>query len=345
MELDFTFEQSPWEAEIEKLSQGDSLSAATMLSILEQEVDQVVDDAFDALEEKGITLDITTLPALAVSEETALRLQQELQLIKENNLPAGLAENDPLRLYLEELAQIPACGEEGLLALRYMEGDEGAAEKLTALKLSRVVEIAKEYAGKGVLLLDLIQEGSMGLWQSILHYAGGDFSSHSDWYIRQYLARAVIMQARSVGIGQKLRQGLEDYRDVDQQLLSQLGRNPTLEEIAEAMHVSAEDAQVYADMLSSARSKQQVEAARQERQPQPEDQQAVEDTAYFQSRQRIMEMLSTLTQQEAKVLSLRFGLEGGLPLGPEDTGRKLGMTADQVVATEATALTKLRKEN
>ena len=345
MELDFTFEQNPWEAELQKLSQGESLSATSLLSMMEQEPDEAMEDAFGILEEKGITLDIQTLPAVTASGDTALRLHQEQQLVKEDNLLTGLGETDPLRLYLEELAQTPVSGDEALLALEYTQGSETAAEKLTALKLSRVVELAKQYTGKGVLLLDLIQEGSLGLWQSVLNYTGGDFTEHSDWWIRQYLARAVTLQARSAGIGQKLRQGLEDYRDVDQRLLSELGRNPTQEEIAEAMHATVEDVAVYEAMLTSARSKQRVEEARQEREPQPEDQQAVEDTAYFQSRQRIMEMLSTLTEQEAKVLSLRFGLEGGLPLSPEDTGKKLGLTAQQIVAAEAAALAKLRKEN
>ena len=138
---------------------------------------------------------------------------------------------------------------------------------------------------------------------------------------------------------------MEDYRDVDQRLLSELGRNPTLEEIAESMHVSVEDAAVFADMVTSARSRRKIEEEREEKEPTPEDEQAVEDTAYFQSRQRIMELLSSLTEQEAKLLSLRFGLEGGMPLTPEQTGEKLGMTPREVVLLEAQALLKLRKED
>ena len=185
----------------------------------------------------------------------------------------------------------------------------------------------------------------MGLWQGILCYTGGDFETHRDWWIRQYLHRAIFLQARSGDLGQKLRVGLEDYRDMDQRLLADLGRNPTLEEIAEAMHVSPEEASVYADMLSTARMRQQVDAAMEEKQPEPEEEQAVEDTAYFQSRQRILEMLSTLTEQEAQLLTLRFGLEGGLPLSPEQTGAKLGLTPREVVEMETKALSKLRKED
>ena len=117
----------------------------------------------------------------------------------------------------------------------------------------------------------------MGLWQGILNYTGGDFSAHRDWWIRQYLHRAIFMQARSGDLGQKLRQGMEDYRDMDQKLLADLGRNPTLEEIAEAMHATVEETAVYADMLSMARTRQQVDAAMEEKEPEPEDEQAVED--------------------------------------------------------------------
>ena len=184
----------------------------------------------------------------------------------------------------------------------------------------------------------------MGLWQGILGYTGGDFATHRDWWIRQYLARAVFMQARSGDLGQKLRQGMEDYRDMDQKLLAELGRNPTLEEIAEAMHVAAEEAAVYANMLAMARTRQQVDAAMEPKEAEPEDEQAVEDTAYFQMRQRITELLSTLSEEDAKLLSLRFGLEGGLPLSPEEAGRKLGLTSQEVVTREANALAKLRAE-
>ena len=185
----------------------------------------------------------------------------------------------------------------------------------------------------------------MGLWQGILHYEGGNFEEHSDWWICQYLAKAAVLQARAIGLGQKIRQGVEDYRDVDQRLLGELGRNPTMEEIAEAMHITVQDAQVFADQLTMAKGKQQVQEEAEEPEENPEDQQAVEDTAYFRSRQRIMEMLSGLSEKEAQLLTLRFGLEGGLPLSPEQVGAKLGLTANEVVAMEAAALEKLRKEN
>lgn len=341
--IDFTFEENPWEAVLDTVQPGTSLPAARFLALLEGEDEAALEDAFQILEEKRITLDITQLPPIPVTGQTAVRLRQEQQLLENGNLMEGLEKNDPLRLYLEELAGIPVAGDVNLLAERCAEGDEDAARKLVELSLSRVVELAKDQAGKGVLLLDLIQEASLGLWQGVLRYTGGDFENHRDWWISQYLARAVVEQARSSGLGQKLRQGVQDYRDVDHRLLTELGRNPTREEIALELHIPAEDAAVFEGMLASAKSRKQAEDALEAGEENGEEEMAVEDTAYFRSRQRILELLSVLSEQEAKLLTLRFGLEGGLPLSPEDTGRKLGMTAQEVVTMEAEALAKLRQ--
>lgn len=343
--MDFVFESSPWEQALDDLQSGDTISALSLLTLLEEADEDTALEALDALEQRGITLSIDDLPNLPAGGNMALRLRQEAQLVESGKLPGGLEENDPLRLYLEELAATPAAGDMNLLAQQYLDGDERASQKLVTLSLSRVVELASELAGKNVLLLDLIQEGSMGLWQGILNYAGGDFASHRDWWINQYLARAVFLQARSGDLGQKLRVGMEDYRDMDQKLLSELGRNPTLEEIADAMHVTAEEAAVYENMLTMAKVRQQVDAAMEPQQEkEEEEEQAVEDTAYFQMRQRILELLSTLSSEDAKLLTLRFGLEGGLPLSPEETGKRLGITSQEVVTREANALAKLRQQ-
>ena len=269
--MEFTFELSPWEQALEALQPGSEIDALQLLSLLEQEDEEAALEALDALEQKGVTLSIRDLPDLPTGGNMALRLRQEAQLVAGGKLPGGLEANDPLRLYLEELAATPAAGDVQMLARLYLEGDENAAQKLVTLSLSRVVELASELAGRNVLLLDLIQEGSMGLWQGILSYAGGDFEIHRDWWIRQYLHRAIFLQARSGELGQKLRMGMEDYRDMDQKLLSEFGRNPTLEEIAEAMHVTAEDAAVYANMLAMARTRQQVDALMEEKEPEPEE--------------------------------------------------------------------------
>lgn len=342
--MEFSFNDAPWEQALDALGTGDSISALELLTLLEGESEDTVLEALDTLEQKRVVLCLDDLPSLPAGGDLALRLRQEAQMAESGRLLTDLGENDPLRLYLEELAAIPAAGDENGLAQQYLHADASAGEKLAALSLNRVVELACGLAGKNVLLLDLIQEGSMGLWQGILHYTGGDFAAHRDWWIRQYLHRAVFLQARSGDLGRKLRQGMEDYRDVDQRLLAELGRSPTLEEMAEAMHIRAEEVTVYANMLTMARARQQVETSMEPKKETPEDDQAVEDTAYFQMRQRILELLSTLPEEDAKLLTLRFGLEGGLPLSPEETGRKLNLTPREVVEREANALAKLRQK-
>lgn len=184
----------------------------------------------------------------------------------------------------------------------------------------------------------------MGLWQRLECFDQGDLELFVDGQIRQAMAKAVILQAHASGVGQRMRRAMEDYRSVDEKLLTELGRNPTLEEIAEAMHTTMEEAAVVADMLENARNLNRAKGDPKPVQEDPEEDQAVENTAYFQMRQRIGEMLSVLSEQEAQLLTLRFGLEGGLPLDPVQTGAKLGLTAEEVVTLEASALAKLRTE-
>ncbi len=342
--MEFEFEKSRWQQMVESTEFGGSLSAACFLTVMEGEPEEAVDAAFADLEQKRIALDVSDLAKPSIAGETALRLQLEQKLVQSGNLTEGLEDNDPLRLYLEEVARTPAMGDPAVLAVEAASGDEAAMGQLTNLMLSRVIALAQEQTGRGVLLLDLIQEGSLGLWQAILQYENGDFESQCDWWIRQSLAKAVTLQARNSGLGQKLRCGLEDYRDVDQQLLADMGRNPTLEEIARQMHITPEEAAVYESMLASARTMHRVKAAEEVPEESAEDAQSVENTAYFQSRQRIMELLSGLAPEDAQLLSLRFGLEGGLPMNPREVGEKLGLPPEEVVAREAAALAKLRQD-
>ena len=340
MNLDISFLSASWEEELEGFMPGDKMDALHLLTITE---DDSLEDAVDALEEKGIELDISNLGVIPVSGETAVRLRREKELADADRLMTDLCETDPLRVYLEELASIPVAGDMQLLAESYVAGDETVVDRLVNGMLSLVVQQAKDLAGRGVLLLDLIQEGSLGLWKGILSFTGGDFEKHCQRWVSNYMARELTRCARQGGIGGKMRQGMEDYLDVDQKLLVELGRNPTTEEIADALHVTEQEAAAFGAMLRAAKGKSKVEEERQPQQEDPEDQLAVEDTAYFQSRQRIAELLSELTEQEAMLLTLRFGLEGGAPLSPEDTGRKLQMTPEEVLRAEAAALSKLRK--
>ena len=343
-DLEFSFEQSPWEAFLRTKGMGDVISAANLLAMLEEEDEQTVEDALQDLETGCMILDVSDLPKTAGTGEAALRLRREIQLVKKGLRPEDLEDGDPLRLYLEEIAQTPASGDEQLLAQKAAKGDENAMVQLTNLGLSRVVELAGEHTGYGVLLLDLIQEGSLGLWQAIRNYRRGEYALNRDRWIRFYMAKAVTLQARAGGVGQKMRQALEDYKEVDERLLGELGRNPTLEEIALEMHMKPEEASVVKKMLEDARLLAQVKKPVDQEEEKEAQEQAVEDTALFQMRQRILDLLSGLSKEDAKLLTLRFGLEGGKPLSPEDTGRKLGLTAEEVVAREAAALAKLRNK-
>jgi len=215
-------------------------------------------------------------------------------------------------------------------------------EKLTNLGLSRVIELAGEHTVYGVLLLDLIQEGSLGLWYAVQNYRSGEYAVYRDRWIRFYMAKAVTMQARSNGVGQKMRRALEDYREVDERLLGDLGRNATVEEIAGELHMSVEEALAVRKTLDDARLLAQAKKPAETEEDKEAEEQAVEDTALFQMRQRILDLLSALDKNDQKLLTLRFGLEGGKPMSPEDTGRHLSLTPEEVVAREAAALAKLR---
>lgn len=348
-QLNFGFGDDSFEQWMMSIEPGAVLSAAQLLTALDNSSGDVVEDTFSLLEMKGVCLNIDDLPRYSPDGEAALRLRREEQLVKGGNLMESLAETDPLRMYLQELAAVPVCGDIQLLSQELIQVNHSGEEETDVhtavmnLSLSRVVELACSYTGRGVLLTDLIQEGSIGLWQSLSDYVAGSFEAFRDEKIHWYLAKAVIMQAHSAGVGQKMRRMAEDYRAVDERLLAQLGRNPTAEEIAEGMHVSVREAEETAKMLENARILNRAKQPEQETLPQEEDQ-AVEDTAYFQMRQRIAELLSGLSEQDAKLLSLRYGLEGGLPLDVAQTGARLGLTNEEVMQKEAAALAKLRQQ-
>ena len=341
-ELEISFEQAPWEIWLDKIQPGQTVSAAQLLAMLEDQEEEALEDVLLALEGK-VTLDISGLPKSFGSGETAARLRREDSLVKQGMALSSLEKTDPLAVYLNEIAQTPAWGDEQRLAGEAAGGSESAREKLTDLGLGRVVELAKDYTGYGVLLLDLIQEGSLGLWQAVGSFSGGDYAAFRDQWIRFSLAKAVTLQARSNGTGEKLRIAMEDYRAVDERLLSELGRNPTLEEIAGQLHMTVEEAEAVRKTLEDARILAKVKRVPDEEEEKIAQEQAVEDTAQFQSRQRILDLLSGVTEEESKLLSLRFGLEGGKPLTPEETGRRMGLTPEQVITKEAAALAKLRK--
>jgi len=337
---DFIFEERAWELKLRALKTGSRVDAAELLALLGDE--EEAQEALETLEARQIGLDVSGLVPEPGTGELALRLKREKDLADRGLLPEALEESDPLGVYLREVAGLPAAGDPQVLATEYAAGNESAGERLVNGMLSQVIHQAMALAGRGVLLLDLIQEGSLGLWQSIMNYTGGDFMAQSCWWIAQYQAKAVFLQAMAGGAGEKLRQALEDYRNADRQLLTRLGRNPLPEEIAASLGISGERGAFLEKLLREAR--QQQKAAPAERQVPEEEDQSPENTAYYQSRQRVREMLSGLSEEEAELVSLRYGLEGGVPMDPELVGRRLGLTPEEVVAREAAALEKLRKQ-
>lgn len=344
MELDFEFDPPAWELAVKATKGNSGISAAKLLALLEGEDDGQCEVALEMLNQKHIALDVSDLPKFTLDSQMGTRLHFEEQLANGENWIAQLEETDPLRLYLEELSCVPAAGDPQVLAQEMLMGDAVAEQNLVNVMLSRVITVAGEHTGRGVLLLDLIQEGSLGLWQGLKAYSSGDIGEHCDWWIRQFMAGCIMLQAKQSGVGQKLRKAMEDYRDVDQKLLTELGRNPTIEEMAEALHMTPQQAMAVAETLENAQLLQRAKAPAEAPQESQEEELAVEDTAYFQMRQRIAELLSVLPEEDAALLSLRYGLEGGIPMKPQQVALKLGITADEVTAREAAALAKLRHE-
>ena len=319
--LDFSFEMTPWEATLASLHSGDRLSAVRYLTLLEDEEEDGVEQAFEDLQYIGAELSIEDLPPAPGTGPAAVRLRQEQQLVEKNRLETDLDPDDPLRVYLQEVSDL--SGEDSLVS-RW---------------LPEVVAQAKTLTGRGVLLMDLIQEGSLGLWEAVQN----EQEDRLEAAIRRAMIRTVVLQARAGGILERMHQAAEDYRMVDEKLLGELGRNPTLEEIAQELHMSPEEAATVKKAMDDARIVNQAKnAGKPEQKEDPDEDQAVEDTAYFKSRERIMDLLSGLCAEDAKLLTLRFGLEGGLPMTPEDAGRVLGLTPDEVVTREAAVLASLR---
>ena len=349
-DLEFILEECPLDALLEELKPGQTLSGARLLAVSEAESEQTLEQALDQLMQMQITLDLQGLEIPSAGDQSKERLQLEEKFIRAGMPLQSLDPNDPLRLYLEELAAIPVRGDICVLAQQVSQRNragkepENAHTALAELSLSRVVELAGDYAGKGVLLLDLIQEGSMALWQAVEAYTGeaAQFEAYRDGMIRFSMARQILLQAKTAGVGQMLRQAMEDYRSVEVKLLTELGRNPEPEELAEAMHLTVSQTVLLSSLVDNTRQMYRVTRPEPEELPQEEDQ-AVEDTAYFQMRQRISELLPQLSPEDARLITLRYGLEGGLPMKPQQVAVKLGIAAEEVVAREAAALSKLRE--
>ena len=264
----------------------------------------------------------------------------------------GLSIDDPVRMYLKEIGRVPllTAQEEVALAKRMEAGDEEAQKELAEANLRLVVSIAKRYVGRGMLFLDLIQEGNLGLIKAVEKFdynKGYKFSTYATWWIRQAITRAIADQARTIRIPVHMVETINKLIRVSRQLLQKHGREPTVEEIAEEMEVSVERVR---EIMKIAQEPVSLETPIGEEEDshlgdfiEDHDAPAPADAASFMLlKEQLAEVLSTLTDREKKVLKLRFGLEDGKARTLEEVGKSFNVTRERIRQIEAKALRKLR---
>ncbi|HAA89135.1 MAG TPA: RNA polymerase sigma factor RpoD [Peptococcaceae bacterium] len=276
--------------------------------------------------------------------------EEDLEL--DLSIPEGIAIDDPVRMYLKEIGRIPLLTpeEEIELAKRIEQGDEEAKRKLCEANLRLVVSIAKRYVGRGMLFLDLIQEGNLGLLKAVEKFdyrKGYKFSTYATWWIRQAITRAIADQARTIRIPVHMVETINKLVRVSRQLLQKLGREPTPEEIAKEMGISVERVQ---EIMKIAQEPVSLETPIGEEEDSHlgdfiEDEDALAPAEAASStllREQLEEVLETLTPREREVLRLRFGLDDGRPRTLEEVGQKFNVTRERIRQIEAKALRKLR---
>ena len=302
---------------------------------------------YDYLEQNGI--DVLTLAAVADDDED---LDDPIEDETEIAVPDGVSIEDPVRMYLKEIGKVPllSADEEIKLAQRMEEGDEAAKKKLAEANLRLVVSIAKRYVGRGMLFLDLIQEGNLGLIKAVEKFdyrKGYKFSTYATWWIRQAITRAIADQARTIRIPVHMVETINKLIRVSRQLLQELGREPTPEEIAAEMNMPVERVR---EILKISQEPVSLETPIGEEEDshlgdfiQDDNVPVPADAAAFTLlKEQLEEVLGTLTERELKVLTLRFGLEDGRARTLEEVGREFNVTRERIRQIEAKALRKLR---
>ena len=310
-----------------------------------------MDEVFDEFEKGGIDL----LPD-DFDEEPNIEDLKEVEELKLDEITdtryEGISVDDPVRMYLREIGKIPLLtfDEELELAKRILEGDEEAKQKLAESNLRLVVSIAKKYVGRGMLFLDLIQEGNMGLIKAVEKFdytKGFKFSTYATWWIRQAITRAIADQARTIRIPVHMVETINKLIRTSRNLLQQMGREPTPEEIAKEMEIPVEKVveiqKIAQDPVSLETPIGEEEDSHLGDFIQDEDSPAPHDAAsYTLLKEQLEEVMSTLTPREAKVLKLRFGLEDGKSRTLEEVGKEFNVTRERIRQIEAKALRKLR---
>ena len=315
--------------------------------------EEQMDEILDALEKSGIDVLRITDDDDIPDEELLLSDEDEVDM--ENldlSIPDGISIEDPVRMYLREIGKVPllSAEEEIELAKRMENGDQEAKKRLAEANLRLVVSIAKRYVGRGMLFLDLIQEGNLGLIKAVEKFdyrKGYKFSTYATWWIRQAITRAIADQARTIRIPVHMVETINQLIRVSRQLLQELGREPTPEEISEEMGMPVDRVR---EILKISQEPVSLETPIGEEEDShlgdfiQDDNVPVpaEAASFTLLREQLVEVLGTLTEREQKVLRLRFGLDDGRARTLEEVGKEFNVTRERIRQIEAKALRKLR---
>ena len=315
--------------------------------------EEQMDEILDALEKSGIDVLRITDDDDIPDEELLLSDEDEVDM--ENldlSIPDGISIEDPVRMYLKEIGKVPllSAEEEIELAKRMENGDQEAKKRLAEANLRLVVSIAKRYVGRGMLFLDLIQEGNLGLIKAVEKFdyrKGYKFSTYATWWIRQAITRAIADQARTIRIPVHMVETINKLIRVSRQLLQELGREPTPEEISEEMGMPVDRVR---EILKISQEPVSLETPIGEEEDShlgdfiQDDNVPVpaEAASFTLLREQLVEVLGTLTEREQKGLRLRFGLDDGRARTLEEVGKEFNVTRERIRQIEAKALRKLR---
>jgi len=321
---------------------------------------EAMDKFYETLEQNNIDIDLGSADILPPIDDILPEVS-ELEGIEEvtteeindtDSIADSFATDDPVRMYLKEIGKVPllTAEEEIALAERMAQGDEEAKHRMTEANLRLVVSIAKRYVGRGMLFLDLIQEGNLGLIKAVEkfdHNKGFKFSTYATWWIRQAITRAIADQARTIRIPVHMVETINKTIRVSRQLLQELGHDPSAEEIAEEMGMQVEKVR---DILKIAQEPVSLETPIGEEEdshlgdfiPDEEASEPAEAASFTLLKEQLMSVLGTLTPREEKVLRLRFGIEDGRTRTLEEVGKEFNVTRERIRQIEAKALRKLR---